>query len=271
MNDEPSQVSNKKSDDDRDSPRDPALGQLLRRHGPDGPSMATDKAILAAAQAELAPPVTRRGWQRWRAPLAMAATLTLAVALSLTMDRQDSLTVETATPSVPSAPPATSAHTDPARTAEAPSSPETSAKREAKAATTTGRPVAPSAPSAPSVSAEPPAPQAKRSAPILASPSAVNDMANAYGKENTKSAEIAPASRTENERRAASKGSAATAAPLAEHAPTADAMADQRMPTPEAWLEEIRRLKQTGRQEEATRQLAEFRRHYPDYPLPKDF
>lgn len=256
MNDEPSQVSNEKSDDDRDSPRDPALGQLLRRYGPDGPSIATDKAILAAAQAELAPPVTRRGWQRWRAPLAMAATLTLAVALSLTMDRQASLTVETATPSVPSAPPATSAHTDPARTAEAPSSPESSAKREAKAATTTGRPAAP---------------QAKRSAPILASPSAVNDMANAHGKENAKSAEIAPASRTENERRVASKGSAATAAPLAEHAPTADAMADQRMPTPEAWLEEIRRLKQTGRQEEATRQLAEFRRHYPDYPLPKDF
>ena len=268
MNDEPSQVSNEKSDDDRDSPRDPALGQLLRRYGPDGPSIATDKAILAAAQAELAPPVTRRGWQRWRAPLAMAATLTLAVALSLTMDRQDSLTVETATPSVPSAPPATSARTDPARTAEAPSSPETPSKREAKAATTTGRPVASSAPS---VSAEPPAPQAKRSAPILASPSAVNDMANAHGKENTKSAQIAPASRTENERRAVSKGSAATAAPLAEHAPTEDATADQRMPTPEAWLEEIRRLKQTGRQEEATRQLAEFRRHYPDYPLPKDF
>ena len=268
MNDEPSQVSNKKSDDDRDSPRDPALGQLLRRYGPDGPSIATDKAILAAAQAELAPPVTRRGWQRWRAPLAMAATLTLAVALSLMMDRQASLTVETTTPSVPSAPPATSANTDPARTAEAPSSPETPSKREAKAATTTGRPVASSAPS---VSAEPPAPQAKRSAPILASPSAVNDMANAHGKENTKSAEIAPASRTENERRAASKGSAPTAAPLAEHAPTADAMADQRMSTPEAWLEKIRRLKQTGRQEEATRQLAEFRRHYPDYPLPENF
>ena len=268
MNDEPIQVSNEKSDDDRDSPRDPALGQLLRRYGPDGPSMATDKAILAAAQAELAPPVTRRGWPRWHAPLAMAATLTLAVALSLTMDRQASITADTATPSVPSDPSATPARTEASRTADAPSSSEASAKREAKTTTTTGRPVASSAPS---VSAEPPAPQAKRPVPALASPPAANDMANARGKESAKSAKIAPASRTGNERRAASKGSAPTAAPLAEHAPTADAMADQRMSTPEAWLEKIRRLKQTGRQEEATRQLAEFRRHYPDYPLPENF
>jgi hypothetical protein len=36
---------------------------------------------------------------------------------------------------------------------------------------------------------------------------------------------------------------------------------------PEPWLEQIRRLRQQGRIDEADAALAEFRRAYPDYPL----
>jgi len=40
--------------------------------------------------------------------------------------------------------------------------------------------------------------------------------------------------------------------------------------TPDAWLEEIRRLKAQGRSDDVRLQLAEFRKRYPDYPLPDD-
>jgi hypothetical protein len=38
--------------------------------------------------------------------------------------------------------------------------------------------------------------------------------------------------------------------------------------TPERWLERIVQLRKEGRNEEAERQLAEFRRKYPDYRIP---
>jgi hypothetical protein len=39
---------------------------------------------------------------------------------------------------------------------------------------------------------------------------------------------------------------------------------------PEQWLEEIRRLKQEGKEMEAAEALAEFRKAYPGYALPED-
>ena len=39
---------------------------------------------------------------------------------------------------------------------------------------------------------------------------------------------------------------------------------------PQAWLEDIRKLKAEGKPEEAGRELAEFRKRYPDYALPDD-
>jgi predicted Zn-dependent protease len=41
--------------------------------------------------------------------------------------------------------------------------------------------------------------------------------------------------------------------------------------SPAAWLEEIRALMREGKAEEAARQLREFRRTHPDYPLPEEF
>ena len=40
--------------------------------------------------------------------------------------------------------------------------------------------------------------------------------------------------------------------------------------TPEKWLEDIRRIKSEGKATEAERELAEFRKRYPDYRLPED-
>ncbi len=41
-------------------------------------------------------------------------------------------------------------------------------------------------------------------------------------------------------------------------------------PKPEAWIEEIRKLRRQGQPAEAERSLREFRAAYPDYPLPED-
>jgi hypothetical protein len=40
--------------------------------------------------------------------------------------------------------------------------------------------------------------------------------------------------------------------------------------TPEKWLEDIRKLKTEGKATEAERELAEFKKRYPDYRLPED-
>jgi hypothetical protein len=50
----------------------------------------------------------------------------------------------------------------------------------------------------------------------------------------------------------------------------APAAAEAKARTPEAWLEEIRRLKAQGRDAEAAAELAEFRKRHPDFALPPD-
>jgi hypothetical protein len=49
------------------------------------------------------------------------------------------------------------------------------------------------------------------------------------------------------------------------------AAAEPKARTPEAWLEEIRRLRAQGRDAEAAMELAEFRKRHPDFVLPPDF
>ena len=88
---------------------------------------------------------------------------------------------------------------------------------------------------------------------------------------------------------------ATPAAPVAQAAPAAQAPAPPPAPAPSAsvisgvlsnapsagssptaerapltWLEDIRRLKLGGKTDDAARELAEFKKHYPDYPLPDD-
>ena len=50
----------------------------------------------------------------------------------------------------------------------------------------------------------------------------------------------------------------------------ASVSAEQKVRTPEEWLEELRRLKASGRTDEFAKELAEFRKRFPDYKLPAD-
>jgi hypothetical protein len=60
-------------------------------------------------------------------------------------------------------------------------------------------------------------------------------------------------------------------APAGAAAAMRESTAKRVAPRPEiVWLDEIRSLRRQGREEEAARRLAEFRTAYPDYPLPED-
>jgi hypothetical protein len=66
-----------------------------------------------------------------------------------------------------------------------------------------------------------------------------------------------------------STGAAAVRDESAPAAPAPRADADD-APTPEQWLEHIRRLRAAGRLDAAAESLARFRARYPEFPLPED-
>lgn len=186
---------------------DPELSALYQATPKAEPPAALDARILSAARAAVAPrPVSMlsrfRTFRFWAAPVALAATLMLAVGLTplLYQASEQSALRDMQTP-----PAAKSA-------AEA----DAGNRQELKAADR-ALPAAP-APAASSLSL----PMERRKADSLQS---------------------APASVKEE-----------AAQPL--HAPR----------SPEAWLAEIAELRRQGRTAEAEARLAEFRRHYPDYP-----
>ncbi len=258
-----------------DSPSDPEVSRLYRQHSTDGPSPAVDQRILAAARAALAgrPANTRGGWwQRWRTPLALATTLLLTVTLSVLHERQPTEVpaergLRQSLPQVPGDEPQSSKaeHAAPAAAPEA-----------ARPATAAGPKSLPAA-----GRAEVPPPAARkteRDAPVTA------DNAAAGGRSAAAERKSAPAAITQESAPAAiaapvpaAVGAATSearerfeSAPAAAPSTAARSRAEG-VRTPASWLEEIRALRRAGRTDEAERQLREFRRVHPDYPLPEEF
>ena len=75
----------------------------------------------------------------------------------------------------------------------------------------------------------------------------------------------APAAGALSESGATLQGSGVTAA-IADRL----AVSEAKERTPEKWLEDIRKLRTEGKMTEVERELAEFRKRYPDYILPED-
>ena len=74
--------------DTPDDPRDPKLSRLYRKASQGEPPPALDAAILAAARTAAAPQRSPRPWwRRLQAPFALAASVVLAVILTVTMER----------------------------------------------------------------------------------------------------------------------------------------------------------------------------------------
>jgi hypothetical protein len=256
----------------QDSPSDPEVSRLYRQHSTDEPSSAVDQRILAAARAALAGrPTNARGgwWQRWRTPLALATTLLLTVTLSVLHERQPAeLPVERGLRQ--SLPPASGT------AEEATSAPAPAAARPATAAGPARLPAEGRAQMPP-----PAARKTERDAPVTA------DNAATGGRPAAAESKAVPAATT-LERAPSAIASPAAPVPAAPGAAASDARerfesAPAAAPpaaaksraegvrTPASWLEEIRALRRAGRTDEAERQLREFRRLHPDYPLPEEF
>ncbi len=233
------------------------------------PPPALDARILAAARAAVQPPPrpARPWWQRLTLPVGIAATTLLAVMLSLTVQRQTPETLErerteskapAAADAPRESPPQTQASPAAARADSAPPAPAGRAEREPAVAgkKTIAAPAAPAAMPAPAaqpeIAAPPPAPALSNEAATVSS---------------RLKAEAAADRAQETEARAPLQ----KAAPAAAAAPARPGIAKGEVLTPvQAWIEEIRELRRQGREDEATRRLAEFRKAYPGYALPED-
>jgi hypothetical protein len=211
--------------------RDANLSRQYRSLEPLEPTADLDHAILSAARR-----AANRGQrrQRWYYPLAAAAVLVLAVALTLQLERRPP---QPEAPSQVSQGPVTQAPApEPGPAAEPATAPRPqpapARADETKPAAQAPRPAQPARGSPPARPAASAAPAAKP-APLTLPPSAPGVAAQSAMRAPTQ------------------EGAVARAAPE----------------KPEPWLERIAELRSRGRHEEADRQLAEFRRAYPNYPL----
>ena len=236
----------------QDMPNDPQLSKIYREQGSALPSDALDQRILAFARqaVEDREHVVRRAgwWQRWRLPLSMATTLLLTVSLALLVERQ----------------PRESGVNDQQRVERPAASPQAGTLPESSAF------------GASEFSSEALTEGVKHE---LKRPS--NNVPDrqggdgAFSASKAKKATPAPVAvgdelpSRQDESKAAAELSASPAARQA--APFAKSRADASRLSPEIWLEQIRALRREGKAEEAKRQLSEFRRAYPDFPLAEEF
>jgi hypothetical protein len=257
---------------------------------------AVPQSLEARARAE-----AQRSWiARWRVPVSIAATVVVAVTLSYMVQDEEVRKVRIdGVPSGPapaqesSAAPPTPAPAAPAAKAQEAPAPAAQAAPAADAAAAASRPE-------PAAVPFPASPPAERQAPAVGGASASADRA----RENAALAKEVEQRQAELERRVAEEARTTAAqrlqsapapaavptpapAPMAKPDPSRErALADrpagrlereavsgraeQKVRTPEEWLEDIRRHKTQGRTEEVAKELAEFRKRYPDYKLPAD-
>ena len=240
-----------------ETPRDEELSRLYRDGRRGEPPAALDRAILEAAAQALEPAEKRRSfWQRWQTPVVAFATVLLTATLTLLLhfERRE-------TPPAPAAERGAEAARDaaPAATAPAPAAPAVPAASAAKRAPV---PVAPRLGEAP-VSAFP----ADRPTAEPSERRAAQPEAGARAAAKAQSAE--PGGQTGSLRSDSMAAPAAPAAAAGAPQPARPA-ADAAGRSPAQRLDEIRRLRRDGRRAEADAALTEFRRLYPDYPLPAD-
>ena len=226
--------------------RDPKVSQRYRELGAEEPARQLDQAILAAAHRAAdrahAPLLAPAGRHRWYFAFGAAAVLVLAVAVTVHMERErpDPESIPTAqAPSreeerTPAAKP--DALPDAARVREAEKGRELMRSDRAQARQPMSTPA-------------PPSPAAETGAPTAPMPA--DDRAKREAQPTTES-QSAPA-----------------AAAPAVRPMMSSRMAGAAPEPPERWLERIVELRKQGKHEEAEKQIAEFRRSYPDYKLPE--
>jgi hypothetical protein len=287
-------------------PRDEELSRIYRDAQALGPPQRVDDNIVAASRrvAGARPRSAPVGFaRRWGAPVAIAATVVATTTLTLMVIERQSDLDTTATEAPPARRPAKISPVEPQRAdasaksspAELPSAAPTAAPVPQAAARRDRQKTRPdeSAPSGqrlgtgqPGFAAGVPrAPETSRKEETRPVPAAAAPFPGARAGADPQAPPPDAQRAPEVPRpalRAPVAGLAGDANTLRESALTLQragavgapagraAVSEGRERTPEKWLDDIRKLKTQGKTAEVDRELAEFKKRYPDYRLPED-
>lgn len=221
-----------------DPDRDERVTQAYRALGGEAPPAALDAAILAAAR--------RRG-VRWRAPVAAAAALVLAVGVALVVQREESRMAEEEVALAP-------------RVMDAPSPAASAREPGSSVLAEAGKPAERESRAKDQV-------LLRRSAPAAEDDLRVQGARVTGAEDSTPIGEspgVPAAGRADEKQAAAARQSASPAL-----AGAIGEKVEAKPETPEQWLERIAKLREANRQKEADESLAEFRRRYPEYEIPE--
>jgi hypothetical protein len=222
------------------------------------PPPALDARIRAEARRAIvthpAPLVVPTGRSRWYFPVAAAAVIVLAVAVTWQVEREQADDVAVLSQSAP----APKLKTEDAPSKEEPKR-QQGAKEQQKIAPLEKRAEKPAAPAP--FTPQPPAAAQVPAESATGTLSLPRDREEAYGSRGDRARQERPSS-----------GIASAPAPQRqmqrdEAHPLARAKVAEE--PPEKWLERIVQLRQQGRHDEADKALAEFRKRYPDYKIPE--
>ena len=230
------------------------ISQRYRELPREEPPRALDDAILAASRRAVesrpAPLVVPAGRRRWYFPLAAAAVIVLAVAVTVHVERQQpNLEVAESPVAVTPPPPREEAAAEPPRafTPDPKPAPQAGAKRDAERLADLQKAQEPAAPASPA-----PPPAASAPAPAQDAVSGMREFRRAdEGKEQAK-----PQARMEAQSAMRQKATVGAASAFA-------------AASPEQWLQGIDDLKRQGRHDEAEKQLAEFRKRIRTTGFPR--
>ncbi|HKQ28849.1 MAG TPA: hypothetical protein VJT77_09635 [Burkholderiales bacterium] len=228
--------------------RDSKVSRRYRELGSEEPPRELDESILRAARrandGSHAPLVTPAGRHRWYYVFGAAAIMVLAVAVTVQIERQRP------DPEFGAAAPVPQPHADDSAF-KAPSTPAAPAPKHETPPKGAARDAAPQT-----------APQAR--SPVPENKTAEAQKPEARLESAPRPAPAAPAESRADETAIGAASSSQAPAPAARAR-----MAEQGAESPERWLERIVQLRKEGRHDEAEKQLAEFRKRYPDYKVPE--
>lgn len=229
------------------------------------PPRHLDDAIRAAARRAVhtrpAPLVVPTGRQRWYFPLAAAAIIVFAVAVTMHVEREqpgEEIVSAQGTPAEEVKAEKPQSAPQPERRHKT----ESADSRELRDATPP--PELQKAPE-PAAAPAPPPPVAAQDA-MRAQESAAGALAGSV--ETEPKASSAPAARAESPRAPAAPQANAQLG-RADEGRRAASLSAFALQSPEQWLQGIADLRRQGRHEEADKSLAEFRKRYPDHKIPE--